>query len=879
MRAVTRGEASIGVLPIENSLAGAIPETYDLLAHAPLAIVAEAVIPVPHCLVGLAGTNIDALTRVHSHPAALAQCRRFLSSIPDTLPEVAQSTPAAARRVAESGDQRQAAIASRRSADKHGLVVLLNDVSDHAQNYTRFVAVAAHTRIDRDNGSDWRTAVRFVTHHHPGALASAIQPLAEYGVNMTSLQSRPIHGRPWDYQFYADLEGHPLDAKLAQALRNTRVERRRDVVSGVLPGRAAAVTLTTAAPWSDLLELEQVVARSVVPAQEPRIAPLPDDLHPGLRERLEGAGITSLYSHQAEAYAASREGSFVVVTGTASGKSLAFNLPVLQALAVDPKARAIYLYPTKALAQDQARSLAKLGAPGARPALYDGDTAAPDRRAARAHANLLLTNPDMLHAGILPRHAAWGDVLHNLEWVVVDEAHAYRGVFGAHVVNVMARLRRLCRSYGSQPRFAVTSATIANPREAAERLAGGPVTVVDRDGSPAAEREIAIWNPPLLDELLGVRASTLGEAATLLAGLVSRGVRTIVFAKSRAGCELVYRYAREGLERHDPGKARRLAAYRAGYTPEDRRRIERALADGELLGVVATNALELGIDIGHLDCAVSVGFPGSTASLRQQWGRAGRRRAGLGIYVAAEDALDQYFARHPDQLLGRPVEAVVCNPQNPSVQAVHLLCAAAERPLVEGDAEHFGEAGMALAAELPELVRTPEGLAYRGSDHPSAKVSLRTTGSAVAIVEGASGAVLGLMEESRAHSSAHPGAIHLHQGEQYLVTDLDLDHGVALVRPFNGAYYTQAKRVSSIAHHGRANQRDAHGNAGGARRHRDARAGGGVPAQAPVRPHRHRPDRAGAAPAAVHHRGDLVRAAGRPRRTTCWGHCMPPSTL
>ena len=227
------------------------------------------------------------------------------------------------------------------------------------------------------------------------------------------------------------------------------------------------------------------------------------------------------------------------------------------------------------------------------------------------------------------------------------------------------------------------------------------------DGSPSAEREIAIWNPPLLDELLGVRASTLGEAATLLAGLVSRGVRTIVFAKSRAGCELVYRYAREGLERHDPGKARRLAAYRAGYTPEDRRRIERALADGELLGVVSTNALELGIDIGHLDCAISVGFPGSTASLRQQWGRAGRRREGLGIFVAAEDALDQYFARHPDELLGRPVEAVVCNPQNPNVLSLHLLCAAAERPLVEADSVYFGAGALALAAGLSDLVRPP----------------------------------------------------------------------------------------------------------------------------------------------------------------------------
>ena len=558
------------------------------------------------------------------------------------------------------------------------------------------------------------------------------------------------------------------------------------------------MTIGTTAAWSDLLEMEQVVAREVLPAHEEVVKPLPDDLHPRLRERLAQTGITSLYSHQAAAYTAARQGNFAVVTGTASGKSLAFNLPVLQALASDPKARAIYLYPTKALAQDQARSLALLAAPGARPALYDGDTSPPDRRAARSHSNLFLTNPDMLHAGILPRHSAWADVLHNLEWVVVDEAHTYRGVFGAHVANVMARLRRLCRLYGADPRFAITSATIANPGEAAERLAGGPVTVVEGDGSPAAEREIAIWNPPLLDELLGVRASTLGEAATLLAGLVSRGVRTIVFAKSRAGCELVYRYAREGLERHDPAKARRLAAYRAGYTPEDRRRIERALADGELLGVVSTNALELGIDIGHLDCAVSVGFPGSTASLRQQWGRAGRRREGLGIFVAAEDALDQYFARHPDELLGRPVEAVVCNPQNPNVLSVHLLCAAAERPLVDADAEYFGDHALELAAGLKDLVRTHEGLAYRGSDHPSANVSLRSTGSAVALVEASSGAVLGQMDENRAHSSAHPGAVHLHQGAQFLVTDLDLDRGIAVVRPFNGAYYTQAKRLTSI---------------------------------------------------------------------------------
>ena len=558
------------------------------------------------------------------------------------------------------------------------------------------------------------------------------------------------------------------------------------------------MTVETAAAWDDLLKFEQVVARAVVPGRRETTAPMPADLQPALQAKLAAAGIHELYRHQAEAFEAARDGSFAVVTATASGKSLAFNLPVLDALTADPKARAIYLYPTKALAQDQARALARLVPKGVRPALYDGDTAPPERRAAREQASLLLTNPDMLHAGILPRHSAWGDVLHNLEWVVIDEAHAYRGVFGAHVVNVMARLRRLCRMYGSSPKFAIASATIANPGEAAGRLAGGRVTVIDDDGSPSAEREIAIWNPPLLDELLGVRASTLGEAATLLAGLIARDVRTIVFAKSRAGCELVYKYAREGLERHEPAKARRLAAYRAGYTPEDRRRIEAALSDGSLLGVVATNALELGIDIGHLDCAISVGFPGSVSSLRQQWGRAGRRAAGLGVYVAAEDALDQYFARHPDELLGRPVEAAVCNPANPAVLSVHLLCAAAERPIVEADAEHFGPGVMQLAATLPELVRTREGFVYRGADHPSAGVSLRTTGQAVAIVEAKTGALLGQMEESRAHSSAHPGAVHLHQGEQYLVTELDLDHRVALVRPFNGAFYTQAKQLSSI---------------------------------------------------------------------------------
>jgi DEAD/DEAH box helicase domain-containing protein len=558
--------------------------------------------------------------------------------------------------------------------------------------------------------------------------------------------------------------------------------------------------VTDAAPaWEPILQLEQVVARRREPARVARVAPLPGELHPGLADALAGAGVTGLYAHQAAAFAAARAGDVVVVTATASGKSLAFNLPVLDALARDRKARAIYLYPTKALAQDQARALAALRPPGLRLAVYDGDTPPEARRQARAWANLLLTNPDMLHAGVLPRHAAWADVLANLAYVVVDEAHAYRGVFGSHVANVLARLRRLCEAYGGRPRMLLASATVANPDEHAARLTGGPVTVIDRDGAPAADRELAVWNPPLLDEVLGIRASALGEAAQLLAGLVNRGLRTIVFTKTRRGCELVYRYAREGLERHAPESAARIAPYRAGYTPEQRRHIERALADGELLGVVATSALELGVDIGHLDCAVTVAFPGSVASLRQQWGRAGRRRAGLGILVAGEDALDQYFARHPDRLLERPVEAAVANPANPTVRAAHLLAAAAERPLSAADARHFGADGLEQAAGLPELVRTSAGLAYRGADHPASRFSLRASGAdAVAIVDGATGALLGLVDGARACSTVHPGAVYLHQGEQHLVRRLDLEDRVALVEPFEGDYFTQPKQVSSV---------------------------------------------------------------------------------
>ncbi|MBX5475477.1 MAG: DEAD/DEAH box helicase, partial [Thermoleophilia bacterium] len=354
--------------------------------------------------------------------------------------------------------------------------------------------------------------------------------------------------------------------------------------------------MSAVARWDDLLAGEELAYLGGEPAREARTAPLPEGLHPAVREALARRGIEELYAHQAEAYEAATRGRHVIVTtGTASGKTLAFNLPVLDALAADPRRRALYLYPTKALAQDQARTLAALAVPGVRPAIYDGDTPQEHRRRIRGFANAILTNPDMLHVGVLPRHDLWGDVLHNLRYVVVDEAHVYRGVFGSHVANVLRRLRRLAAIYGAEPQLLLASATIANPDELARSLLGVDATVVSDDAAPRAERTIALWNPPLVEPELGLRASPLGEASRLLAALVSRGLRTICFAKTRRAAELVHRFA---CDRLDAATARRLAPYRAGYTPQQRREIERRLVEGELLGVAATDALELGIDIG-----------------------------------------------------------------------------------------------------------------------------------------------------------------------------------------------------------------------------------------------------------------------------------------
>ena len=547
----------------------------------------------------------------------------------------------------------------------------------------------------------------------------------------------------------------------------------------------------------------RIVAESAEPDRSARPVSLPEALDPGLAEALRRTGIESLYTHQLRAFEAAARSNLVITSGTASGKSLAFNLPVLDGIAAQPKHRALYLYPTKALAQDQARKLAQLRPPGLREAIYDGDTPREERPAIRRRNNLVLTNPDMLHVAVLPNHKKWGDFLANLRWVVVDEAHTYRGVFGSHVANVLRRLRRLARAYGAEPRFLLASATIANPVELAERLVGTPFELIDDDGAPRAGRELAMWNPPLIDEHSGARRSALGEAADLLAELVTHGVRTICFLKSRRGIELIQRFARENLERRGkPELARRIAPYRGGYTPQQRREIEARLAAGDLLAVVATDALELGIDVGELDAAICVTFPGTVASLRQMWGRAGRRRRGLAVYVAGQDALDQFFCRHPEEFLGRPVEAAILDHGNEQIASRHLLAAAYELPLGPEDDEVFGEGWRERAERLVaagELRDLGGKMSPRRPEFVASRIALRSASAdSVAVIDRDSGEMLGLVEAERAFTTVHPGAVYLHLGRSYEVERLDLEERRAIVSHFDGDWYTRPKKETEI---------------------------------------------------------------------------------
>jgi DEAD/DEAH box helicase domain-containing protein len=563
-------------------------------------------------------------------------------------------------------------------------------------------------------------------------------------------------------------------------------------------------TIRESEPWAGLLQTgrsdERLVHDDLYEARSARLVEVPAELGTSVRSALHEAGIAELYEHQAEALYAAFDGPTIVTTGTASGKSLCFQLPTLEVLSSDRAARALYLYPTKSLAQDQARSLHGFGLHKLiRPAIYDGDTPRAERAAIRKRSNVVLTNPDMLHVGILPHHAAWGELFANLAFVVVDEAHVYRGVFGSHVANVLRRLRRVARIHGTEPRFLLASATIANPLELAEGLTGiDGFRLIDDDAAPRAARRVAMWNPPLLDQELGLRASALYEAAELFSELIASGSRTICFMKSRKGIELILRHASDRLE---PQLAKRIAPYRAGYTPAQRQDVQRRLSSGELLGVVATDALELGIDIGELDAAICVTFPGTVASLRQMWGRAGRRGRGLAVYIAGEDALDQFFCRHPDEFLTRAVEAAILDPHNPQIYGEHLLCAAHEAPLTDQDAPFFGEAWERTASELADAgflrERATGFVPKRADDYPAARVALRSASAdSFILIDASSGEVIGTVEAARAYTTVHEGAVYLHMGRSYRVLELDLAGRRTMLEPFSGDYFTQTKRES-----------------------------------------------------------------------------------
>ncbi|MFC9404960.1 DEAD/DEAH box helicase [[Kitasatospora] papulosa] len=544
----------------------------------------------------------------------------------------------------------------------------------------------------------------------------------------------------------------------------------------------------------------------------------PDRIRPEVISAIGRAGIDHPWTHQAAAAEHALDGESVVIsTGTASGKSLAYLAPVLSTLldgSHAPNGRgttALYLAPTKALAADQRRSVKALATPlgsAIRPAVYDGDTPVEEREWVRQYANYVLTNPDMLHRGILPSHPRWASFLRALRFVVIDECHTYRGVFGSHVAQVLRRLRRLCARYGSDPVFLLASATAAHPSVAAGRLTGLPVKEVADDASPRGEMVFALWEPPLTD-LHGekgapVRRTATAETADLLTDLTVQGVRSVAFVRSRRGAELISVIAKERLAEVDRSLPGRVAAYRGGYLPEERRALERALHSGDLLGLAATTALELGIDVSGLDAVVIAGYPGTRASLWQQAGRAGRSGQGaLAVLVARDDPLDTFLVHHPEALFDQPVESTVLDPDNPYVLAPHLCAAAAEIPLTEDDITLFGPAVPELLPQLEAaklLRRRTTGWHWTRRERAADLTDIRGAGGRpVQIVEADTGRLLGTVDEAAAHTSVHEGAVHLHQGRTYLVRALDLEDSVALVEEAVPPYSTNARDTTAIS--------------------------------------------------------------------------------
>jgi len=549
-----------------------------------------------------------------------------------------------------------------------------------------------------------------------------------------------------------------------------------------------------------------------LPARQGRPQAWPRWADPDVVRAFVDRGIEEMWSHQLAAANLARDGRHVVLsTGTASGKSLAYQLPILTALKANPRARALYLSPTKALGHDQLRSAVALteavpGLSSVAPSSYDGDSPSEVRRFARERSRWIFSNPDMIHLSLLRNHARWAVFLRNLQFIVIDECHYYRGIFGSNVAMVLRRLLRLCTRYTSAPTVIFASATTAQPAATASELIGQTVEEVTDDGSPHGARTVALWEPALRDDILGengapVRRSAGAEAARVMADLIAEGARTLTFVRSRRGAELTALGARARLEDTAPELAERVASYRAGYLAEDRRALERALAEGELRGMATTNALELGVDIAGLDAVVLAGFPGTVTSFWQQAGRSGRRgQSALIVLIARDDPLDTYLVHHPAALLDKPIERVVIDPGNPYVLGPQLLCAATELPLTDAEVRMWN--AEAVAETLVDdglLRRRASGYFPTPGVDPHPAVDIRgSSGGQIAILEADTGRLLGSAGAGQAPASIHPGAVYLHQGESYVVDSLDFEDGIAFVRAEDPGYTTFARELTDI---------------------------------------------------------------------------------
>ncbi len=546
----------------------------------------------------------------------------------------------------------------------------------------------------------------------------------------------------------------------------------------------------------------QVVHVEDIPARAARYAELSEPLPAVVQQMLEAKGYQRLYTHQAQAVEAAQRGEdVVIVTGTASGKTLCYTIPILESAIREPEATAIYLFPTKALAQDQLRRLREYEQMcEALPpiATYDGDTGRAARKRVRDTCNIILTNPDMLHVNVLPAHTQWQRLLSNLKFIIVDEVHAMRGIFGSHCAHLFRRLNRLCERYGSEPIYICCSATIANPKEHAERLTEHTMTLIDDDGAPRGPKRFVFWNPPIVDRLTLRRRSGNVEAAELMAQLIARDVRSIGFAKNWSATELLARYVREMLERISPARADKVASYRGGYLPGERRQIEQRLFNGDLLGITSTTALELGIDIGGLDAAVIVGYPGTISSTWQQAGRAGRgEEESLTFLVAYDTSINQYLMHHPDYFFGKPHELALIAPENRNILASQLVCAAHELPIAEEELARFGDLAepvLRIMEEEQMARRLNNRWYYTSPGKPAYKVSLRNitadSYTIVDVTDPSNEVIVGTIDQISVYPLLHPGAIYMHLGETYFVEELDLEQKRALIRKVDVDYYT-----------------------------------------------------------------------------------------